>query len=99
MPASMHSQSLGITLDLNSCRFSYLQSLGTLWLANTMCVKSVLKFIYECEIKFNGSHALSGEYIGFSAFAEGVRAKLNEAWPGFNLDIEKVVSNETDVWI
>ena len=42
---------------------------------------------------------MSGEYIGFSAFAEGVLAKLNDAWPGFNLDIGKVVSNDTDVCV
>ena len=30
---------------------------------------------------------------------ENVLAKLDMAWPGFKLDIEKVVSNETDVCV
>ena len=51
----------------------------------------------ECKITVNGNHALSGVYIGFDAFHEGILSKLNTAWPGFNLEIQKVVSNETDV--
>ena len=51
----------------------------------------------ECKITANGNHALSGVYIGFDAFQEGILSKLNTAWPGFNLEIQKGVSNETDV--
>ena len=51
----------------------------------------------ECKITLNGNHALSGVYIGFDAFHEGILSKLNTAWPDFNLEIQKVVSNETDV--
>ena len=51
----------------------------------------------ECKITVNGNHALSGVYIGFDAFQEGILSKLNTAWPGFNLEIQKGVSNETDV--
>ncbi len=51
----------------------------------------------ECKITMNGNHALSGVYIGFDAFHKGILAKLNTAWPGFKPEIEKVVSNETDV--
>ena len=40
---------------------------------------------------------MSGVYIGFDAFQEGILSKLNTAWPGFNLEIQKGVSNETDV--
>ena len=53
----------------------------------------------ECKITINGNHSLSGTYIGFQSFLENVLAKLDKAWPGFNLDIEKVVSNETDVCV
>ena len=51
----------------------------------------------ECKITANGNHALSCVYIGFDAFQEGILSKLNTAWPGFNLEIQKGVSNETDV--
>ena len=53
----------------------------------------------ECKININGKHSLSGTYIGFQSFLENVIAKLDKIWPGFNLDIEKVVSNETDVCV
>ena len=53
----------------------------------------------ECQITINGSHSLSGTYIGFQSFLENVLAKLDKVWPGFNLDIEKIVSNETDVCV
>ena len=43
----------------------------------------------ECKITVNGNHALSGVYIGFDAFQEGILSKLNTAWPDFNLDIQK----------
>ena len=51
----------------------------------------------ERKITVNGNHALSGVYIGFDAFQEGILSKLNTAWPGFNLEIQKGISNETDV--
>ena len=53
----------------------------------------------ECKITINGNHSLSGTYIGFQSFLENVLARLDKVWPGFNLDIEKVVSNETDVCV
>ena len=53
----------------------------------------------ECKITCNGNHAFSGTYIGFKEFADGILSRLNDAWPNFNLDIEKVVSNETDVCV
>ena len=53
----------------------------------------------DCQIKVNGTHALSGEYHGFSSFASNFLAKLNTVWPGFSLEIEKVVSNKTDVCV
>ena len=37
--------------------------------------------------------------IGFQSFLDNVLAKLDNVWPGFNLEIEKVVSNETDVCV
>ena len=51
----------------------------------------------KCKITANGNHALSCVYIGFDTFQEGILSKLNTAWPGFNLEIQKGVSNETDV--
>ena len=53
----------------------------------------------ECQITINVSHSLSGTYIGFQSFLQNVLTKLDKVWPGFNLDIEKVVSNETDVCV
>ena len=53
----------------------------------------------ECKITINGNHSLSGTYIGFQSFLEKVLSKLDKVWPGFNLDIEKVISNETDVCV
>ena len=53
----------------------------------------------ECIITINGSHSLSGSYIGFQSFLENVLSKLDQVWPGFTLDIEKIVSNETDVCV
>ena len=50
----------------------------------------------ECKITINGNHSLSGSYVGFQSFLENVLSNLDNVWPGFNLDIEKVVSNETD---
>ena len=51
----------------------------------------------ECKVIVNGKHALSGEYIGFDAFNEGNLSKLNNAYPGMGMDIEKVVSSDPDV--
>ena len=53
----------------------------------------------ECKITINGNHSLSGTYVGFQSFLENVLSNLDNVWPGFNLDIEKVVSNETDVCV
>ena len=53
----------------------------------------------HCKIKVNGTHSLSGEYHGFASFASNFLAKLNTVWPGFSLEIEKVVSNKTDVCV
>ena len=47
----------------------------------------------ECKTTANGNRALPGVYIGFDAFHEGILSKLNTAWPGFNLEIQKGVSN------
>ena len=51
----------------------------------------------ECKVIVNEKHALFGEYIGFDAFNEGNLSKLNNAYPGMGTDIEKVVSNDSDV--
>ena len=51
----------------------------------------------ECTYTMHAQHALSGTYHGFPAFLEGVLSKLNDAWPGFMPNIDKVVANETDV--
>ena len=53
----------------------------------------------DCKIKVNGTHSLSGEYHGFASFASNFLAKLGTVWPGFSLQIEKVVSNKTDVCV
>jgi len=53
----------------------------------------------ECKITINGGHSLSGTYIWFQSFLESVLAKLDKVWPRFNLDMGKVVSNETDVCV
>ena len=42
---------------------------------------------------------LGREYLGFDAFASEVLAKLETTWPGFNLDITKVVAEGVDVCI
>ena len=51
----------------------------------------------ECKYTFHVLHALGGTYHGFPAFLEGILSNLNDAWPGFNLTVDNVVSNETDV--
>ena len=53
----------------------------------------------ECKITVNGKHKLSGVYVGFQEFAEKFLSKLNETWPSFNLEIEKVVADTTDVCV
>ena len=63
-------------------------------------MESLSKIYYpDCKIKVNGTHALSGEYHGFSSFASNFLAKLNTVWPGFSPEIEKVVSNKTDICV
>ena len=51
----------------------------------------------DCKITFHANHALGGEYTGFDDLLSNMLAKLDTAWPGFNLAVDKVVSNETDV--
>jgi len=53
----------------------------------------------QCKITVNGNHKLSETYIGFQEFTEKFLSKLNETWPGFDLEIQKVVSDETDVCV
>jgi hypothetical protein len=53
----------------------------------------------DCIITVNGTHALTGEYIGFDSFAINFLGKLEKTWPGFSLEIEKFVSNKTDVCV
>ena len=53
----------------------------------------------QCKITVNGNHKLSGTYIGFQEFTEKFLSKLDETWPGFDLEIQKVVSDETDVCV
>ena len=53
----------------------------------------------ECKITVNGKHKLSGVYVGFQEFAENFLSKLNETWPGFDLEIQKVVADTTDVCV
>ena len=53
----------------------------------------------QCKITVSGNHKLSGTYIGFQEFTEKFLSKLNETWPGFDLEIQKVVSDETDVCV
>ena len=51
----------------------------------------------NCKITFHANHALGGEYKGFDDLLSNMLAKLDTAQPGFNLAVDKVVSNETDV--
>jgi len=51
----------------------------------------------DCKITFHANHALGGEYHGFNDLLGNMLAKLNDAWPGFNLSVDNVVSNATDV--
>ena len=43
----------------------------------------------ECKITINDRHSLSVTYIGFQSFLDNVLAKLDKAWPGFNVDKKK----------
>ena len=40
-----------------------------------------------------------GIFSFFQEFAENFLSKLNETWPGFDLEIEKVVADTTDVCV
>ena len=51
----------------------------------------------ECKTTFHANHALGGEYSGFDDLLNNMLAKLNDAWPGFNLSVDNVVSNDTEV--
>jgi ketosteroid isomerase-like protein len=53
----------------------------------------------ECKTTFHVNHALGGEYIGFEDLLNNMLARLNDAWPGFNLSVDNVVSNDTDVCV
>ena len=53
----------------------------------------------ECKTTFHANHALGGEYIGFDDLANNMLARLNDAWPGFNLSVDKVVSDDTNVCV
>ena len=53
----------------------------------------------DCIVKEIGTLALSREYIGFDFFAINFLGKLEKTLPGFSLEIEKVVSNETDICV
>jgi hypothetical protein len=48
-------------------------------------------------VNVNEKHSLPKEYLGFEAFLERNLSKLDTAYPGIKMDIEKVVSNSTDV--
>ena len=51
----------------------------------------------NCKITFHANHPLGGEYHGFEDVLSNMFSKLNDAWPGFDINIDKTVSNETDV--
>ena len=48
---------------------------------------------------FYGDHALGGEYIGFPDLLTNMLAKLNDAWPGFSLGVDKVVADDKNVCV
>ena len=48
---------------------------------------------------FRGDHALGGEYIGFPDLLTNMLAKLNDAWPGFSLGVDKVVADDKNVCV
>ena len=47
----------------------------------------------DCKITFHANHASGGEYNRFDDLLSNMLAKLDTAWPGFNLAVDKVVSN------
>ena len=53
----------------------------------------------ECKTTFHANHALGGEYIGFDDLRYNMLARLNDAWPGFSLSVDNVISNENDVCV
>ena len=42
---------------------------------------------------------MGGEYIGFDDLLNNMLARLNDAWPGFNLNVDNVVSNDNEVCV
>ena len=50
----------------------------------------------NCQVTFHAEHPLGGTYHGFSAWKD-VLNRLDQAWPGLEIIIDKTVSNETDV--
>lgn len=53
----------------------------------------------DCIVKEIGTLVLSREYIGFDFFAINFLGKLEKTLSWFSLEIEKVVSNETDICV
>ncbi len=53
----------------------------------------------QCKTTFHGDHALGGEYIGFPDLLTNMLAKLNDAWPGFSLGVDKVVADDKNVCV
>ena len=53
----------------------------------------------DCIVKEIGTLALSREYIGFDFFTINFLGKLEKTLSWFSLEIEKVVSNETDICV
>ncbi len=53
----------------------------------------------QCKTTFHGDHALGGEYIGFPDLLKNMLAKLNDAWPGFSLGVDKVVADDKNVCV
>ena len=53
----------------------------------------------QCKTTFHGDHALGGEYIGFPDLLTNMLAKLNDAWPGFSLGVDKVVADYKNVCV
>ena len=51
----------------------------------------------DCKITLHADHPLGGSYVGFDEGLSKMFAHLNDAWPGFDVNIDKVVSNDTDV--
>ena len=53
----------------------------------------------NAKYRVNGSHRLSGSYNGFEDFRDNFLSLIDKALPNFNLSIDKVVSNTTDVCV